>query len=323
MKKILSLTALVTLVVLIATGCGGALVQNIDNSGYISGKKLSLSKVEATIKKGAMRRGWISKRIKPGLLEVRNNVRGRYLVVLNISFDTRGYKIMYKESQNLKYDPQTNKIHPNYNKWVANLERDINYELSKIGVTGNESARNVTTISSSSSTTASTSLNTSNYSKSSSSINTNGKTIYMKSIIPYAKGNRIAPNIKQECQIDKQLAEFIQQYAMQQGLTVKFKNNIGSNDLYLKVQIDDAISQGGAFRGHNKYTAISGVLVQGKKSFGSFKAARISGGGFWGAYKGSCSVLGRTVDTLGKDVAGWLFSPMDNAMLGDASRIRY
>lgn len=321
MKKVLSLTTLLIMVMLLATGCGrGAAVQNIDNSGYIEGKKVSLTKVENAIKKGAMQRGWMVKKIKSGLLEAQNNVRGRHLVVVEIEYSTTGYKIKYKDSENMKYDAQSNTIHPNYNKWIANLERDINYNLSLIGIEGNMSSKEITTIQPTAATAAP--LDKSEYTEASSNVDTQGKTIYIKSVIPYAKNNRIAENIKSECHINQQLAEFIRQYAQERGLTVKYKDDIEPNDLYLNVQIDDAISQGGAFRGHNKFTAISGTLVQGKKSFGSFQAARVSGGGMWGGYKGSCSVLGRTVDTLGKDVATWLYSPINGAKLGDAGYLR-
>lgn len=320
MKKIVSITGLLLIVMLLATGCGrGATVQNIDNSGYIEGQKVSLSKVENAIKKGAMRRGWMTKKVGNGLFEAQNNIRGKHFIVINIAYNTSGYKITYKSSENLKYDAESNTIHPSYNKWIANLERDINYELSLMGVSGNTSSREVTTIEAA--PVSSSSLNNTE-SKVAANIETQGKTIYIKSITPYAKGNRIAENIKQECHINQQLAEFIQKYSEAKGLTVKFKDKIDANDLYLDVRIDDAISQGGAFRGHNKFTAISGTLVQGKKSFGSFQAARVSGGGMWGGYKGSCSVLGRTVDTLGKDVSAWLYSPINGARLGDAGYLR-
>ncbi len=319
MKKILSLLGILFFVLFIITGCGkGSIVQNIDNSNYIDAKNITMAKVEKAITKGAIRKGWTTKKIKTGLLESKVNVRGKHFVMVNIAYNTKGYKIIYKDSQNMNYNPQDNTIHPNYNKWIGNLERNINYELSLIGVSGNSNSRNVTSIESSSNTTT---INKSQY-KSSGEINTNKNVIYIKAITPYAKNNRIAQNIKSECTINQQLAEFIQKYATEQGLTVKFKNNIGPNDLYLNLQIDDAISQGGAFRGHAKFTTISGILVKGKKSYGSFKAARVSGGGFWGAYKGSCAVLGRTVEALGKDVATWLYSPIDGAQLGDVGYLR-
>ncbi len=315
MKKMVLFTGVLLSFILVLVGCGGATIQNVDNSGYISGSKVTTSKVETAIKKGAMRKGWVTKRVKRGLLEARNNVRGKYLVVVNIAYDTKGYKITYKDSRNLKYDPSTNTIHRNYNKWIANLERNINYELGQIGVLGNTTSESTSTVE------KRTSTPPKKYKKESAP-NMSSKTIYIKNIIPYARNNRIAENIKVECSINEQLAQFVKEYAQAQGLKVEYKNKPSAKDMFLDLKIVDAVSQGGAFRGHNKFAVIEGRLVKGNKSYGSFKAARISGGGFWGAYKGSCAVLGRTMKALGQDVAGWLYSPIDGARLGNTSLIR-
>ena len=44
---------------------------------------------------------------------------------------------------------------------------------------------------------------------------------------------------------------------------------------------------------------------------------RVSGGGAFGLYKGSCTVLGSTVKVLGRDVSNWLKKPVNGAHLGD------
>ena len=137
--------------------------------------------------------------------------------------------------------------------------------------------------------------------------------------IPYKAGSKIALNIRQECHITKQLSEFTQSYGKEQGIDVvrSPKLNVKAKGKNLQIEITEAVSQGNAFIGHRKYTAIEGTLYDSGKKVSGFTAARVSGGGFFGAYKGSCSVLGRTVETLGKDVAGWLKSPVDGAHLGD------
>lgn len=137
--------------------------------------------------------------------------------------------------------------------------------------------------------------------------------------IPYKEGSKIALNIRQECQITRQLSEFTQSYGKEQGIDIVRvpKLDTKGKGRNLLIEITEAISQGNAFIGHRKYTAIEGTLYDGGKKVSGFTAARISGGGFFGAYKGSCSVLGRTVKTLGKDVAAWLKSPIDGAHLGD------
>ena len=66
-----------------------------------------------------------------------------------------------------------------------------------------------------------------------------------------------------------------------------------------------------------KHTLIKGALYKNGKKQAGFTAARRSGGGMYGAFKSSCSVLGRTVKVLGRDVANWLKHPVDGAHLGD------
>lgn len=92
--------------------------------------------------------------------------------------------------------------------------------------------------------------------------------------------------------------------------------------LDLKIQIEEAISAGNAAIGHNKFVVISGGVAKGKTEYYSFDAARRSGGRYWGAYRSSCSVLGRIARALGKDVAHWLANPYDKAMMGDTQFIR-
>lgn len=306
------------LLALFLVGCGGAAIQNIDNSGTID-NKASLKQVEQAIKKGAMRKNWSTKKIKTGQLEARVNVRGRHVAMVTIDYNRTGYKITYKDSQNLKYNAEKQTIHKSYNKWIATLERNINYELARIGL--NPSASNYTPSKHVAPKVVAAKPVTSNYKKVSNA-DLSGKTIYIKSIVPYSPTSMVATNIKTECTLDKQLSDFIVEFARNNDVKIEVKDNISKNDLELKVQIDNAVSRGGAFRGHNKWVAISGALVKGNVEYYSFKAARLSGGGFWGAYKSSCSVLGRTVQAIGKDTAIWLSSPMDGARLGDTHLIQ-
>jgi len=150
--------------------------------------------------------------------------------------------------------------------------------------------------------------------------NVHGKTVYISSRATYS--NNVPPNIKAECSIDTQLMTWIQRYAAKRNINVIIDGKPKANDLVLKVRITDAISAGHAGIGHNKYVVISGKLYKGKKLKASFKAARRSGGGYFGMYRSSCSVLGSCVKTLGKDTAYWLENPTNNARLGDTYLIR-
>lgn len=138
--------------------------------------------------------------------------------------------------------------------------------------------------------------------------------------VPYAENAEIAENVRRECvQIQTQLAEFTQQFAERNGIRVELADWVEKEDpgRVLMVRIDDAVSMGNAFTGHLKFTRISGELYQDGEQVAGFRARRNSGGGAFAGYKGSCSVLGRTVRTLGRDIADWLDNPRDGARLGD------
>jgi hypothetical protein len=134
--------------------------------------------------------------------------------------------------------------------------------------------------------------------------------------VSYAKENRVASNIKNECKLVEQLRDFIVA-----GSGGKVTAAEGEPDRkrgsVLIVEITDSVSQGNAFMGHRKYTAITGKLYKGGAESANFDAARNSMGGAFAGYKGSCSVLGRTVKTLAADVNRWLQSPSKDASLGD------
>ena len=291
-------------VAILVLGCGGGTpVYVAKQSTLLSEQKATLSDVESAIREGAAKRKWSVKKESSGLLSAQMNAQNKYPITVTISFTEKGYMIEHKESQNLKYDAATQTIHPSYNKWIKNLENDINYELSKIGIDGYKAPA--------------ISAAAVGQATSGGDVNLDGKTIYIKSLASYAPDSPIAQNIKTECTLDKQVMDFIQQYATKNGQKVEIKNNIAPNEIELKITIMDAVSSGNAFIGHRKYTKISGALIQNNKTLSSFTGSRISGGGAFGGYKGSCSVLGRTVDTLGKDVSSWLSNPIDNARLGD------
>ena len=155
-----------------------------------------------------------------------------------------------------------------------------------------------------------------------SGLNLKGKTIYIQSDkATYSVNSHIAQNIKDECSLDSKLITFIKNAANKQGFTVQTSSNIPSNAIELKVEITDSISRGNAFIGHRKFTSIAGNLTQAGVTIGTFEAARRSGGGAFGGFKGSCAVLGRTVETLGSDVSKWIVKPSTGAELGDTNLI--
>jgi len=137
--------------------------------------------------------------------------------------------------------------------------------------------------------------------------------------VPYAADSEIAGNVKRECWLDMKLADFIVKYAGERKIPVSVvgETNPTMPGRVLVLEIRDAVSSGNAFLGHHKSTSVSGKYFQDGKLIGSFKDRRDSMGGMFGGFKGSCSVLGRTVRAIGGDVAEWLANPVMDADLGD------
>jgi len=144
--------------------------------------------------------------------------------------------------------------------------------------------------------------------------------VTVQSGIPYAADAKVAKNIRNECtKLGTQLAEFTKQFGKKFSVDVQLteKLDTAAKGRVLLIEITDAVSMGNAFIGHQKFTSSQGTLFEDGKKVASFEARRQSMGGAFAAYKGSCSVLGRTVKAMGKDIAQWLKAPTDEATLGD------
>lgn len=145
-------------------------------------------------------------------------------------------------------------------------------------------------------------------------------TVRVASRTPYAEDAEISSKIRTECvQLQTQLPAFTAQFGKEFGVSVALADGVSPQDggRVLELEIYEAVSMGNAFIGHQKYSKVRGTLYQDGRKVASFKGMRNSMGGAFGGYKGSCSVLGRTVKALGKDIAQWLGNPQDGAQLGD------
>jgi len=153
-------------------------------------------------------------------------------------------------------------------------------------------------------------------------VDTSKENIKIASKVPYGKNSRVSYAIKSECNIQAQLSEYTKDYAQDYDLNVTIDDAPSVSDMVLKTTIDNAVSSGNAFLGHRKYIVITSKLYKNGKLLSTMHAARNSGGGFMGGFKGSCSVLGRAAKALGKDIGKWLVNPVDNAYLGNTNLIK-
>jgi hypothetical protein len=78
--------------------------------------------VRRAVVQGASRHDWHVKEDTPGRLTL-EYVKGSHQVVVDVDYDAQGYQIKYRESSDMNYELEDGRryIHPNYNKWIANL----------------------------------------------------------------------------------------------------------------------------------------------------------------------------------------------------------
>jgi len=91
-------------------------------------KALTTKKMHDIIVKSCIERGWRAVHAGKNILEASIIVRGKHTVVVSIPYTANSYSINYKSSVNMEY--KGNKIHPNYNNWVHNLDQTIRSHLA-------------------------------------------------------------------------------------------------------------------------------------------------------------------------------------------------
>ncbi len=141
-------------------------------------------------------------------------------------------------------------------------------------------------------------------------------TVFLQRVATYAKDAAVSGAVRRECDLESKVPLFVKKYA--RG-GVEYVDNAAAvkNGKVLVIKITDVIGAGGGAWSGSKSLTIRGVLKDNGKEVADFHARRISGGGAFGGFKGTCSILGRNAKALGKDVALWLRNPAPGAKLGD------
>jgi len=124
MKKIVKWCAAAVFVGALA-GCARtapiAQVHSIVSTGHTA------NQVKTAIMKAGQKRDWIMTETGPGMIKGRLQSRD-HSVQVSIPYTATSYSINYENSLNLK--AADGKIHKNYNRWVNNLDHDIQLNLS-------------------------------------------------------------------------------------------------------------------------------------------------------------------------------------------------
>lgn len=137
--------------------------------------------------------------------------------------------------------------------------------------------------------------------------------------VPFAEDSGASSNVKEECALETRLPQFIAE-AAKRGVKVVVgpAPEEGAEGKYLYLEIVHVLGTGGGAWSGPKSVTATGELIENGEVIGSFRSSRYSTGGAFGGYKGTCSILGRCIKAMGKDIAAWLRSPTMDAHLGDA-----
>ena len=135
--------------------------------------------------------------------------------------------------------------------------------------------------------------------------------------IPYAANAAVPQAVRDQCQLQTKVPEFV---AAAAGSSVELVDGAVNrkSGRVLEMEITEVHAPGGGVFSGAKWMAVNGNLYDRGKSIGSFRARRYSTGGAFGGFKGTCGILGRCSKAIGDDIARWLAAPTPNANLGDA-----
>ena len=137
---------------------------------------------------------------------------------------------------------------------------------------------------------------------------------------PFAQQLSVPDAVRAECNLPGKVPEFVKEFAGKTYDKVVLADGVSAKTpgQALSLSITGLTGTGGGAYSGAKHVTVQGTLWENGKVKGTFTATRYSGGGAFGGMKGTCSILGRCVQAIGKDVGGWLLQPSMNANLGDA-----
>lgn len=127
--RVLALSVFVAMPIASVAWAGKTIVVRYTEIASVTNKKLSSNQVASALSSCSAARGWKFSNAGSGQLVGKLIVRGKHFVEVGVEYTSKAYKITYRDSKNMKYDPATNTIHKRYNNWVENLDNDVRFCL--------------------------------------------------------------------------------------------------------------------------------------------------------------------------------------------------
>lgn len=120
---------------LLLVGCATKAIVNVENSPVPpAAQQMPLDRIEREIIAAGQARSWQMHREGPGHL-VATQTRAKYNASIDIRFDQRAYSITHRSSSGMR--EKDGSIHPRYNFWITNLQRDIDAHLANAALVSN------------------------------------------------------------------------------------------------------------------------------------------------------------------------------------------
>ena len=121
------------LILFAAASCQNAPIHTVENHPVPAvAQKLSLAEMEQAIIQAGSSRGWRFERIGQGSLRATQRHPKGLDAVVDVTFSQTAYNIRLNSTAGLRQRDGT--VHPHYNLWVRNLEKDIDNRLYAAGI---------------------------------------------------------------------------------------------------------------------------------------------------------------------------------------------
>lgn len=140
----------------------------------------------------------------------------------------------------------------------------------------------------------------------------NPQTVLLETPVTYAPGAGVVDKVREECQIESMLATRVSDVLRRRNKGGDGRIAAGTDAgeaQVMRLQITHILGVGGGAWTGPKAITVNAELIEGGKVVRHVKLNRWSIGGFWGAFKGTCSILNRSAVVLAKDLNRWARDP--------------
>jgi hypothetical protein len=130
-KRIISLFAVLPFVLLLTPPAHAAAPMYIPAPIEVPAGK-SVEEVKRSVRKALFDEEFQTREIGPGEVQgkrTKSGKNGAYSAVVSVTYDSRTVRIVYKDSENLRYDSKNQTIHGTYNRWARNIEKRVRRNL--------------------------------------------------------------------------------------------------------------------------------------------------------------------------------------------------